>query len=247
MSVEAKEILKTTKQKWLSRNGAVFFGLFFVASFFFILGIQSRIAATETEGPLADALPAPFVEASSIAVGIPRWAAVLMVFGSLYAGSYVAVVAMRTYLDGAPSIHERYYREDVLGATTHLFLGTLIFAPMFFIGLLLGVLPGAFIAISFCFYLVYTSKHGEDVVQAFMDSWSFSSGNRLPLFLAFLGFLVVFLVLVALGLGLYVVVWGFSDVLAEFMLVTGASAILVFVLAIVSSAYHTVNDREAAA
>lgn len=245
MSAEAKETLVNTRDKVLSRNGGVFFLLFAVVSFFFVIAIQSRIAATDTSGPLAQYLPTPFVEPSSLAVGVPRWAAVLMVFASLYVGSYIAVVAMRAFVEESASIHERYYKEDVLGPTTHMFLGTLIFAPMFFLGLFLGVLPGAFIAISFCFYLVYTSNYDEDVIDAFMSSWDSSRGNRVPLFLIFLLFLIVFIVIVAAGLTLYVVVWGLSDVLAELMLVVGASVALVFVLSIVSSAHNTVCRQEA--
>lgn len=244
MSVEATKTLSSTKDKVLSKNGAVFFGLLSATSFFFVIAIQSRIAATETTGPFEPYMPTPFVEASSLAVGVPRWAAIFMVFASIYVGSYLAVVATRTFVNERSSIPSEFYGEDVVRPTTHLFLGTLMFAPMFFIGLFLGVLPGAFIAISFCFYLVFTSVEGEDVVEAFMRSWDFSRGNRLPLFLMFLGFLVVFLVLAALGIGLYVYVWTISDVLAEFMLVFGTAAILTFALAIVASAYNTVSEPE---
>lgn len=230
--------------KVLSRNGGVFFALLAATSFFFVIAVQSRIAATETTGPMGQYLPTPFVEPSSLAVGIPRSAAVVLIFASIYVGSYFAVAAVRVFVQETSGIPSESYTEDVLGPTTQLFLGTLIFAPMFFLGLVFGILPGAFIAISFCFYLVYTAIHGDDVVAAFMESWAFSRGNRVPLFIAFLGFLFVFLALVAAGLGLYVFVWSISDVLAELMLVLGASAILVFAVAIVTSAYNVVSERE---
>lgn len=243
MSLEASEALNRTKNNLLSKNAGKLFVLFFFSSFFFIVAVQSRIAASQHEGPLADQLPAPFVEASAVAVSVPRWGAVLMSFLGLFVGSYFAVITMRVFVHGYEDVPREAYGENFIFPTIHFFLGLMVFAPLFFFGLALVILPGAFIAISFAFYTVYTAVHDDDFVDAFMHSWSLSKGHRLPLFLLFGAFLLAMIVIVAVGLGVYILVWSLSTVLAEIMLAVGAGILLLFTLALVSAAYTSIRTH----
>ncbi len=232
----------------LSRKGATFFLLFIFTSFLVIMAIQSRIAASDP-GPHALVLPEPFTEASDLALGIPYEAAVVMTFLGLFIGCYLGLVAIRVFVHGYDGIPREAYAEDVVVPTLYFFLGTLIFAPLFLIGLAAFVLPGAFVAISLGFYAIYTTIHGDDFVDAFTNSWNLSSGHRLPLYLLFGAFLLAAIVVTALGLVVYVLVWNLSTVLAEVMLAVGASGIVVFTLALVAGAYtsirtHYVRRRE---
>jgi len=241
MSLEASEALHRTKENLLSKNAATMFVLYIISTFLFIVAVQSRVAATETQGPLADKLPAPFVEPSAVAVGVPRLAAVAMSFAGLFIGCYFGVIITRLFVHGYEDIPREVYAENVLLPTIYFFLGLMVFAPLFFFGLALAILPGAFIAISLAFFTVYTSVHNDDFVDAFMHSWALSKGHRLPLFLLFGAFLLAWIVVIAVGLGVYIFVWGFSTVLAEIMLAVGGAFLLVFTLALVSAAYTSVR------
>lgn len=61
------------------------------------------------------------------------------------------------------------------------------------IGLVLLVVPGIFLAVSFAFAQVYVAVENQGPFEAISSSWSLASGNRLSIFL--LG-----LVLVGIGL-----------------------------------------------
>lgn len=249
MSLEASEALERTKNNLVSKNAGKLFVMFFISSFFFIVAVQSRIAAVQRrmgEGqasPLESTLPDPFVEASAVAVSVPRWGAVLMSFIGLFVGSYFAVVAMRVFVHGYESIPREAYTEDFFLPTVNFFLGLMVFAPLFFIGIALVVLPGAFIAISLAFFTVYTAVHGDDFIDSFMKSWRLSSGHRLPLFLLFGAFLLALIVIITVGLGVYILVWNISTVLAEVMLAVGAGLLLIFTLSLVAAAYTSIRTH----
>lgn len=243
MSVEASEALERTKSSLLSKNAGVLFVMFLFTTFLIIMAIQSRIAASDRTGPLGLFLPTPFVEPSNLALGIPYSVAVLMMFAGLVVGSYFAVVSIRVFVHGYGGIPREAYAENVLLPTVHLFLGTLVFAPLFAFGFALVVLPGAFVAISLGFYSVYTAIHNDDFVDAYIHSWNLSDGHKMPLYLLFGAFLLAGTVITALGIALYVVVWGFSTVLAEVMLAVGAAGLLLFTLALVSGAYTTIRTH----
>ncbi len=246
MSAESRKALERTRDVLESRNSLLFFVMFSVPTFLFVMAVQSRIAATETTGPLDPYLPRPFTEASAIALDVPRIAAVLLVFVALYIGSYVALVVTRTYYHGYDfgEIPREVWADDVFLPTLKFTAASLTFIPLFFVALPLLVLPGAFIAISFCFYAVYISVDDEGYVDSFIRSWNFSAGRRAPLMMLFGAFLLVMIGIAAVGIALYIFVWGISTVLAEFMLAFGLSALLVFTLAIVVSAFVTMGPED---
>ena len=268
MSVETRSALKETVEKTVSRNGAVFFALFSFSSLLFFVAVESRAAATGATGPLEDILPTPFIEPGALAFPMPRMYAVLLALLALFIGSYFAVIATRVFVDRSAGIPKDAYAENIGKVTVNMFLGTLAFAPLFIGGLFLpalvyissygfglspllvaalalGVVPCAFVAVSFAFYVPYTTVEGEDFIEAFSLSWGMSSGNRLSLCGFFLVFLVFFLAVAAVGLSAYVFLWGFSTLIAQLMLAFGASAALVFTLSLVATIYrrhHSVSE-----
>jgi hypothetical protein len=192
---------------------------------------------------------------------MPRMYAVLLALVALFIGSYFAVIATRVFVNRTAGIPNDAYAENIGKVTVNMFLGTLAFAPLFIGGLFLpalayvsvygfgmspllvvalalGVLPGAFVAVSFAFYVPYTTVKSEDFIEAYSLSWGMSSGNRLSLCGFFLVFLVFFVVAAAVGLGAYVFLWGFSTLVAQLMLAFGASAALVFTLSLVATVYR---------
>ena len=245
MSAESRKVLGRTRDVLQSRNSLLFFVMFSVPTFLFVMAVQSRIAATETAGPLDPYLPRPFVEPSAIALDVPRLAAVLLVFVAFYIGSYVAMVVTRTYYHGYDfgEIPGEVWKDDVFLPTLKFTAASLTFIPLFAVALPLLILPGAFIAISFCFYAVYISVGDEGYVDSFIESWNFSAGRRIPLMILFGAFLLVGIAIAVVGLALYIFVWGISTVVAEFMLAFGLAALLVFTLALVASAFVTMGPE----
>ncbi|MFP4188604.1 MAG: hypothetical protein ACLFR5_04245 [Halobacteriales archaeon] len=261
MSVETRSTLKETVNKTVSKNGAVFFALFSFSSLLFFVAVESRAAATAATGPLEDVLPTPFVEPGALAFPMPRTYAVVLAFLSLFIGSYFAVIATRVFVNGYDGIPKEAYAENVGKVTFNMFLGTLAFAPLFIGGLLLpalfyvssygfslspllvvalvlGVVPCAFVAVSFAFYVPYTTVEQEDFIESFSLSWEMTSGNRLGLCGFFFVFLFVLLVVAVVGLGAYVFLWNVSTLFAQLMLGFGGAAVLVFTLSLVATIYR---------
>jgi len=267
MSVETKSTLKETFDNVLSKNGAVFFALFSFSSLLFFIAIESRAAATGGTAPLEGVLPTPFVEPGALAVPMPRMYAVLLAFMSLFIGCYFAVPTTRVFVRSYDGIPRWTYTEDIGSETVHMFLGTLAFAPLFIggialptliylsaygfelslllvVALLLGVPTGAFVAVTFAFYVPYTTFEGEGFIEAFNLSWNMTSDNRLSLCGFFLVFLFVLLVSSTVGLGAYVLLWEISTLVAQLMLGFGAAVALVFTLSLVATIYRKHHEIE---
>lgn len=267
MSVETRSTLKEIFKKAFSRNGIVFFVMFSFSSLFLFIGLESRAAATEASGPLEEILPAAFTEPSALAVPMPRTYAVLLGFASLFLGSYIAVIVTRVYVNDYDGIPKEAYTDGASRKTVNLFLGTLAFAPifigghllpfiiyisnygfdsslLFYVSLVLGVIPGAFVSVSFAFYVPYTAVEDEGFIEAFDKSWEMSSGNRLGLCGFFFVFLTFFLVVAAVGLSGYVFLWEISTLIAQLMLSFGSAAALVFTLALVATVYRRHHDED---
>jgi hypothetical protein len=261
MSVETKGTLKETIGKTVSKNGAVFFAMFSFSSLLFFIAVESRAAAAAATGPLQEILPTPFVEPGALAFPMPRLYAVGLAFTALFIGSYFAVIATRSFVNRYEGIPREAYAEKAGKATVNMFLGTLAFAPLFIGGLFLpalvyisaygfspspslvaslalGVPVSAFAAVSFAFYVPYTTIEHQDFIEAFSLSWGMSSGNRLSLCGFFFVFLAFFAVVATIGLSAYVFLWGFSTLIAQLMLAFGSAAALVFTISLVATVYR---------
>lgn len=261
MSVETKSTLKETFENTVSKSGVVFFGMFSFSSLLFFIAVESRAAATAPTGPLKEILPTPFVEPGALAFPMPRTYAVLLAFASLFIGSYFAVITTRTFVNRYDGIHKETYAENIGTETVNMFFGTLAFAPLLIGGLFvptlvylstygfslspllivalaLGVPVGAFVAVSFAFFVPYTTVEGEGFIDAYSLSWNMSSGNRLSLCRFFFVFLAFLVFVGTIGLGAYVFLWELSTLVAQLMLAFGSSAALVFTLSLVATIYR---------
>jgi len=261
MSVEPKSTLKETVDNAVSKNGGIFFVLFSVSSLIFFIAVESRTAATEGAGPLDGILPEPFIEAGALVVDMPRSYAVFLAFLGLFIGSYFAVVTVRVFVGGHDTVPRETYAENFGKTTVNLFLGVLAFFPLLVIGLLLpvlvyvsvygfgfsallpiavllGIFPGAFVAVSFGFFAPYAAVEDAGFIEAFEKSWGMTKGHRWALFLLFLALIAVFVVISTVFLAAYVFLWGVTTLLAQLMLAFGGSAVLVFTLSLVSTVFR---------
>jgi hypothetical protein len=270
MSVETRGTLKETLEKTVSKNGAAFFAMFSFSSLLFFIAVESRAAATAATGPLKDILPTPFIEPGALAFPMPRLYAVGLAFFSLFIGSYFAVITTRVFVFGYDGIPKKTYAEDIGKVTVNMFFGTLAFAPLFIgslflpaliylstygfgfspllvVALVAGVIPCAFISVTFAFYVPYTTVEHEGFIEAFSLSWGMTSGHRLGLCGFFFVFLFFLLVVATLGLSAYVLLWEISTLVAQLMLGFGSSAALVFTLSLVATIYRKHHSIESTA
>lgn len=268
MSVEPKSTLKSCFKDAVSKNGGLFFALFSVSSLVFFIAVESRTAATEGAGPLEGVLPEPFVEAGALVVDMPRAAAVLLAFLGIFIGSYFAVVALRVFVAGHDTVPRETYAENIGKTTVNLFLGVLAFFPLLVLGLLLpvlvyvsvygfffsallpvavllGIFPGAFVAVSFGFFAPYAAVEDAGFIEAFEKSWGMTKGNRWSLFLLFLALVAVFVVISTVFLAAYVFLWGVTTLLAQLMLAFGGAAVLVFTLSLVAVVFRDHHGDDA--
>lgn len=109
------------------------------------------------------------------------------------------------------------------------------------IGLVLFVLPGIFLAISFLFVRQEIAVRDVSVIDALADSWSLTAGNRVEV-------AIVLLVLVAVGV--VASLPGFaaafvSPVIQSLVAIVISTATTVFGIGVVSRAYAQLNERRA--
>lgn len=209
----------------------------------------------------------PFLEAGLFSVG-PRFDTAMLILSSLFIGSYLVVAAMRVQLLDHDWFSIETYTDGIERPTAHMFLGTLAFAPSFlgslflpaglyfylsgsfsgtFLALLsLGVFPAAFVAVSFAFYVPYTTVMRNHFVEAFIKSWELSSGNRLVLSFLFISLVGVFVVVALFFVSAYVALWNVSTALAQLVLSVGYADVLVFAISSVAAVfryYHVDQDK----
>ena len=263
--MEPKDALADAFSEASSTEAAAFLSMFSFSSLLFFAAVEGHVSAYLSHSSV-DGMSEPFLEAGLFSVG-PRFDTATLVLSSLFVGSYLVVAAMRVQLLGYDWSSKDTYTEGIERPTAHMFLGTLVFAPTFlgslflpagiyfylngsFSGSLLalvslGVFPAASVAVSFAFYVPYTAVMGNHFVEAFVNSWELSSGNRLALSFLFISLVGVFVVVALSFVSAYVALWGVSTALAQLVLSVGYAAVLVFAVYLVAAVFRYYNaDRD---
>lgn len=126
-------------------------------------------------------------------------------------------------------------------ATLHGFVGGIVVTVATMVGLLVFVLPGIILAVSFLFVRQEIAVRDVSVVDALADSWSLTSGNRIEV-------AVVLLVLFAVAVvaSLPSMILGALSPTAQALVGIGLSTLTtVFGLAVVSRAYAQLHANRA--
>lgn len=143
-------------------------------------------------GVLSGVLEAPTPYALDIGVGP---AAALVAAVALLAEA-VRIVAVRTLVsDAVATIPADYWRRNIGVATLNGFVGGIVVLTLTAIGLVVLVVPGVFLALSFFFVRQEIAVRDVNFVEAMSGSWELTSGSRVDLLV--LGAVVVLLGLVA--------------------------------------------------
>lgn len=182
------------------------------------------------------------IGATPFALPIPPVAAGVGLLGGWVLGQAVTVVAIRTFVsDTTEHIPQEYRRRRLGWVVVNALVGEVVVGVLVAVGLLLLVVPGIFLAISF--YVTQQVIAVEDVnfVDAMYESWGLAAGNRIEV-------LVLAIVLVGLSIGLSLpgaVIGEVNPVLGATYDLAVSVPVTVFSIAAVSRAYvQLVETRE---
>jgi hypothetical protein len=138
--------------------------------------IDTQLATTRENSPLAVELPVSVVVAGLLAVAVLAEA--------------VSIVAVRAFATDDPDEVRLAGTTDGLGmATVNGFVGGIVVWVLVLVGSVILLLPGLFAAVVFYFFRQEVALEDENVIDAMVASWHLTKGDRLNVFA--LGVLVV--------------------------------------------------------
>jgi hypothetical protein len=138
--------------------------------------IDTQLATTRENSPLAVELPVSVVVAGLLAVAVLAEA--------------VSIVAVRAFATDDPDEVRLAGTTDGLGmATVNGFVGGIVVWVLVLVGSVILLLPGLFAAVVFYFFRQEVALDDENVIDAMVASWHLTKGDRLNVFA--LGVLVV--------------------------------------------------------
>ncbi|MDZ7701268.1 MAG: hypothetical protein U5J98_03935 [Halobacteriales archaeon] len=124
---------------------------------------------------LADA-PTPY----ALGVGL-LWGAVIVLVVAVIAEA-VRIVAVRTLVsDRTDAVPAAFVSRNIVAATLNGFVGGIVVLTLTAIGLLVLVVPGVFLALSFFFVRQEIAVRDVNFVDAMAGSWELTSGSRIEL------------------------------------------------------------------
>lgn len=128
---------------------------------------------------------------SSVAIPLGILASILMI--TAY------IVGYRTFVNPGSDSLPSESTSNLLMTTVHGFIGSIVVSILVAIGLILLIIPGIFLMISFAFYLAYIALHDVSFIEGMKRSWGLTSGNRFGIFLFGVGLVFVFIGLWIVG------------------------------------------------
>lgn len=208
---------------------AVWFGLQLVSSASMLTLLQPMLPAQPSFQTMPGVvLPVP-----------PAVAGLLFVLAWLVSLALYVVYARVAVAGPTDTIPDEFYSHRMGGAMAHLFVAFILVGFLVGIGMVLLIVPGLFLAVSFAFVLFYVAVEDDGAIAAMKHSWGLASGNRLRVFLLLL------LVGVVTGLPSTFVNFFLGTSVAGW-LVSGAvnSVVYVYALFVLADAYTQLRDGE---
>jgi hypothetical protein len=264
MSLDITDALSDGLGRTFERNGLLLMAVFVVLGAINVVVSQTNAAAgsrflrrqfaempaEQMPGPggafpgPGGAFPGPEATPFALPVPVPLPVALVLVLLVALLAEAVRIVAVRTLVsdetEGLPADATR--RLPV--ATLNGFVGGVIVLVLVGVGLLLLVVPGVFLALSFFFVRQEVAVEDKNALDALAGSWELTSGHRLELFALALVIVVVGLAVSAVG-GIV----GFLGITALTTVVTTllGAVTTVFGVAVAARAYVQLRGGDAAA
>lgn len=184
---------------------------------------------------LAEA-PTPF------ALGLGVGAALVLAVAVALVAEAVRIVAVRTFVgDRVDVIRAEDRRRNLATATVNGFVGGVVVVTLTVIGLVLLVVPGVYLALSFFFVRQEIAVRDVNFAEAMGGSWELAAGNRLDLLA-----LAVALLLAVLAASVPAAAVGaLSPAAGAAVGAVTRAVVVVFAVASVSRAYAQLRDDDA--
>lgn len=122
--------------------------------------------------------------ATPLALGLPAGVAAAGLFVVAILSETASIVAVRVFATDANEVaSSELVTRNILLATLNGFVGGLVVWGLIAIGLVLAILPGIILAVLFYFLRQEIALKDKNFIQAMADSWRFSKGYRIEVFL----------------------------------------------------------------
>lgn len=257
MSLDISDALSDGLNRTFQRNGLLIAVVFVVFGLIDAVAGQTLAAATarfaeQAMSQLPSDAPAnpavttlPSAEATPLSLPVPLPVALGLVAVLAFVAEAIRIVSVRTLVsDETETIPDELVSRNLFSATLNGFVGGIVVIILVAVGLLLLVVPGVFIALSFFFVRQEIAVEDKNFIDALSSSWELTSGHRLALFGLALVLFVVGLVVTAVG-GLV----GFVGIplLTTVVNILLGSATTVFTVAVAARAYVQLTDERDAA
>jgi hypothetical protein len=201
MTLDIGQTLKEGFSRLTARTGILLFVVFLVIGVVStvvqqslnIAVLETLVTSSEAAGPNAESPVPPDVAemlreqlqvqqaASPLAVDIPALVALLLVFLLALGAETATMIAIRVFASQRADPVSADTTENLLSVTLNGFVGGIVIAALVGIGLLLFVVPGVFLYVSFLFLRQEIALEDRNFIDALAESWKLTKGSRLSL------------------------------------------------------------------
>lgn len=245
MSLDIGAALRDGASRTTERNALALMAAFVVLGLATTVVLQSFYAwyfefLTTLEGAPTgvEAPPTPLSVPLPIGVTLAAWLAVALL------AEATRIVAIRVFVsEERRAIPGHLARRNLPLAVLNGFVGGLVVSVLVGLGTLALVLPGIFLAVSFYFVRQRIAVEDENFVDAMVESWSLSKGDRIELAVLALVVVVVSLSVFLPVFGLQLVV-GRSSVVPPLVQSVVRAPLVVFGIAVAARAYVQLAGAE---
>lgn len=257
MSLQIDEALREGFNRTIARSGLILVGVFLVFSFANAVVAQSFSQQTleflqqfsdQPIQPGQGAGQTPFApspgEQTPFAVPLPLPVLGLLSLVGVIVAEAIRIVAIRVFAsDNTDSVPGETVRRRIVLATLNGVVGGFVVYLLTAIGLVLLVVPGVYIALSFFFVRQEIAVADKNFIDALRDSWSLTAGSRWEL----LGLAVIVFVINLIASSPTIVLSFLNETIATFLGIAIGSFTGVFGIAVATRAYTQLTDERAAA
>ncbi|MDL5362652.1 hypothetical protein [Halalkalicoccus sp. NIPERK01] len=249
MSLDVVRVLKEGLDRLASRNGLVFVGVFVLVALVGNVALDSATVALESlaaelAAEAGQPQPETLPEGSTpLALSLPGSVIVLLLLVWLLAWAATSVVAVRVMAsEHTDAIPDDLVSRRLTLATVNEIAARIVVLTLVSVGFAALVLPGIFLAVCFYFVRPLIAIEDRNAIDAMVESWRLSRGDRVAIFLLLLGAVVVY-VAISLAGTLGALVLSPVPVAGAVVSIAVAAVANVFWLAVSARAFVQMRER----
>jgi uncharacterized DUF497 family protein len=251
MSLQIDTALREGFRRTVSRNGLLLVGVFLVFSFLNLVLSQSLFEALEPvlleqfstlpEQSL-EQFRQTFDEPRPFAVPIPPSVGAALTVLAAVVAEAIRIVSIRVFAtEETDSFPQATASHRLVAATINGIVAGILVSLAIGAGLILLLVPGIFIALSFFFVRQEIAVENKTFIDAMRDSWTLTGGNRWEL----LGLAVILLVIGFIASSPSIVLSFVSPMASTALGTTIGSVTTVFAIAVTTRAYEQLRRERA--